>query len=143
MTEHGISRRDFVTTALATGAAMAPIGGMMTLEAGAQAMPGEPVPPISMMYYGNWPEIVELFRKAAQDLRKIGLTPKLNPAPSNVVVPRTLQQHDYGDWGSIMWGATPERLDPNFYLEDMLHSAAKRNYGHYKNPKYDAAVEAQ
>jgi peptide/nickel transport system substrate-binding protein len=138
-----MSRRGFVKAALASGSAMAVPGAFMTLAPGVAAAAGQPVPPISMMYYGNWPEIVELFRKGAQDFRKIGLTPKLNPAPSSVVVPKTLQQHDYGDWSSIMWGATPERIDPNFYLEEMLQSQSKRNYGYYNNPKYDAAVKAQ
>lgn len=138
-----VSRRSFLKTALAGASAFAAPSAFLTLAPGAVAAPGQPVPPISMMYYGNWPEIVELFRKAAQDFRKIGLTPQLNPAPSSVAVPKTLQQHDYGDWGSILWGATPERIDPNFYLEEMLSSKSKRNYGYYNNPKYDEAVKAQ
>ena len=40
-------------------------------------------------------------------------------------------------------GRHPERIDPNFYLEEMLGSKSKRNYGYYNNPKYDEAVRAQ
>lgn len=141
MFKSAFSRRSFLQgTAAASVAAGVP---MLSLISGARAEPGKPVPPISMSYYGNWPEIVELFRKAAQDFRKIGITPDLKPAPSSVIVPQTLVQHNYGDWSSIMWGATPERLDPNFFLEDMLHSGFTRNYGYYSSAEYDAAVEAQ
>jgi peptide/nickel transport system substrate-binding protein len=143
MQKRPVSRRSVLKSALAGGSVLAAPGAFMTLAPGAYAAAGQPVPPISMMYYGNWAEIAALFRKAAQDFRKIGLTPKLNPAPSSVAVPKTLQQHDYGDWGSILWGATPDRIDPNFYLEEMLSSKSKRNYGYYNNPKYDEAVIAQ
>jgi peptide/nickel transport system substrate-binding protein len=143
MHDQEFSRRRFLKTVLAGSSVLAAPAGFLTLVSGAEAAAGQPVPPISMMYYGNWPEIVAQFRKGAEDFRKIGLTPKLNPAPSSVVVPKTLQQHAYGDWGSILWGATPERIDPNFYLEEMLGSKSKRNYGYYNNAKYDAAVRAQ
>ncbi len=46
--------------------------------------------------------------------------------------------------GAASCGAPrPERIDPNFYLEEMLGSKSKRNYGFYNNPKYDEAVRAQ
>lgn len=137
------SKRQFLQRTLAGGAAFAAGSSVLSLIPNAYAAPGKPIPPIVMTYYGNWPEIVEFFRKSAQDLRKLGLTPKLNPEPSSVAVPKTLQQHDYGDWGSIMWGATPDRLDPNFHLEELLYSKSARNYGYYNSAKYDAACEAQ
>ena len=49
--------------------------------------------------------------------------------------------------GSIAWGATPDRLEPNFYLQTMMHSSfaklGERNYGHYRSAKYDAACDVQ
>ncbi len=147
MNERELSRREFLQGAAATGGAMLAGGATLTMASEAIAAPGEPIPPISIMYYGNWQEVVEFFRKAAQDLRKIGITPKLNPAVNTTVVAKTLKQHDYGDWSSIVWGAIPYRLDPNFFLEELLHSArAKpggRNYGYYRSAKFDAACDAQ
>ena len=102
-----------------------------------------------MTYYSNWQEIVEFFKKAAEDFRKVGLTPTLNPVVSSTVVPRTYAEHEkfYGDVSSIAWGAIPDRLEPNFYLQTMMHSSfaklGERNYGHYRSAKFDAACDAQ
>ena len=146
MDEKRFSRREFLETALGAGAGMI-IGDVTLVSSEVRAVPGAPIPPISIFYYGNWPEIVEFFRKAAQDLRRIGLTPKLNPAVNTTVVAKTFNEHDYGDWSSIMWAAMDYRLDPNFFLEECMHSRyAKlggRNYGHYKSAKFDAVCDAQ
>lgn len=146
MGDKDLSRREFLQGA-AAGAAMLAGGGILSVASDAKAAAGEPIPPISMMYQSNFHETVEFFKKAAQDLRKLGLTPNLNPGQATTVVPKTLREHAYGDVGSIAWGAIPYRLDPNFFLEELLHSArAKkggRNYGHYRSAKYDAACDAQ
>jgi peptide/nickel transport system substrate-binding protein len=144
-----VTRRDFLMgTAAACGAMM--IGEILPgMPPAARAAAGQPIPPITLTYYSNWQEIVEFFKKAAEDFRKVGLTPNLNPVVSSTVVPRTYAEHEkfYGDIGSIAWGATPDRLEPNFYLQTMMHSAfakiGERNYGHYRSAKYDAACDAQ
>ena len=147
MSEKKITRREFIKTTAVAGAALAGGSSLLSTASDAVAAPGKPIPPISAMYYGNWQEVVEFFRKAGQDLRKIGINIVHNPAPSTTVVPKTLTQHDYGDWSSIPWGAQPYRLDPNYFLEDLMHSARAvkggRNYGHYKSAKFDAACDAQ
>ena len=129
-----ISRREFLQgTALTCGAML--IGDFLPgMPSAAMAAAGQPIPPIKLTYYSNWQEIVEFFKKAAEDLRKVGLTPTLNPAVSSTVVPRTYAEHEkfYGDVSSIAWGAIPDRLEPNFYLQTMLHSSfaklGERNY---------------
>ena len=144
-----VTRREFLMgTAAACGAML--IGEVLPgMPPAARAAAGAPIPPITLTYYSNWQEIVEFFKKAAEDFRKVGLTPNLNPAVSSTVVPRTYAEHEkfYGDIGSIAWGATPDRLEPNFYLQTMLHSSfakiGERNYGHYRSAKYDAACDAQ
>jgi peptide/nickel transport system substrate-binding protein len=144
-----VTRRDFLMgTAAACGSLL--IGEFLTgMPTAAHAAAGQPIPPIKLTYYSNWQEIVEFFKKAAEDLRKVGLTPNLSPAVSSTVVPRTYAEHEkfYGDVSSIAWGATPDRLEPNFYLQTMMHSSfaklGERNYGHYRSAKYDAACDAQ
>ena len=144
-----VTRREFLMgTAAACGSMM--IGEFLTgMPTAAHAAAGQPIPPIKLTYYSNWQEIVEFFKKAAEDLRKVGLTPTLSPAVSSTVVPRTYAEHEkfYGDVSSIAWGATPDRLEPNFYLQTMMHSSfaklGERNYGHYRSAKYDAACDAQ
>ena len=147
MKKKELSRREFLQIAATTGGAMLAGSSLLSVPSEAIAAPGKPIPPISIMYYGNWQEIVEFFKKAAIDLRKLGITPKLNPAVNTTVVAKSLKEHDYGDVSSIAWGAIPYRLDPNFLLEELMHSArAKvggRNYGHYKSAKFDAACDAQ
>jgi peptide/nickel transport system substrate-binding protein len=144
-----VTRRDFLMgTAAACGTIL--IGEILPgMPSAAVAAAGAPIPPITLTYYSNWQEIVEFFKKAAEDFRKVGLTPNLNPVVSSTVVPRTYAEHEkfYGDIGSIAWGATPDRLEPNFYLQTMLHSSfsklGERNYGHYRSAKFDAACDAQ
>jgi len=147
MGKENLSRRDFLQGVAAAGAAMWAGGGFLSVASEAKAAAGEPIPPLTLTYQINFQETVEFFKKAAQDLRKLGLTPNLNPGASTTVVPKTYMEHAYGDIGSIAWGANPDRLDPNFYLEELMHSArAKlggRNYGHYRSAKFDAACDAQ
>ena len=145
-----LSRRDFLKgTALACAATL--IGEVVPDIPSSvwAAAPGQPLPPLKMTYYSNYQEIVEFFKKAAEDFRKVGLTPNLNPVVSSTIVGRTYAEHEkfYGDIGSISWGATPDRLDPNFFLQELMHSMSTkpggRNYGNYRSAKYDAACEAQ
>jgi ABC-type transport system substrate-binding protein len=143
------SRREFLKgTALACAATL--VGEAIPgLPPSARAAAGTPIPPIKMTYYSNYQEIVEFFKKAAEDFRKVGLTPNLNPVVSSTVVGRTYAEHEkfYGDIGSISWGATPERLEPSFFLQELMHSSntkpGGRNYGNYRSAKFDAACDAQ
>lgn len=120
MSEKDLSRRDFLKGAGVAGAAMLGGGGAFTLAPDARAAAGTPIPPMTMTYYSNWQEIVEFFRKAAQDLRKIGITPNLNPAVNTTVTAKTFNEQEayYGDWSSIHWGAIDYRLDPSFFSKN-------------------------
>jgi len=147
MGKEDLSRREFLQGTALAGVSI--LAGGITLGASstAKAAAAVPIPPLTLTYQSGFQETVEFFKKAAQDLRKLGLTPNLNPGASTTVVPRTYNEHAYGDVGSIAWGANPDRLDPNFYLEELMHSSrAKlggRNYGHYRSAKFDAACDAQ
>lgn len=146
MNGKNLSRREFIKYAAATGAMFGGGSSFLSIADAAQTAPGEPIPPMTMTYYGNWQEFVEFFKKFAIDLRKIGLNPKLNPLHSSTAVAKTFQ-HDYGQISSIHWSAPPYRLDPSYFLMDLLHSGRTkkggRNYGHYRSKKYDVAAEAQ
>ena len=74
-----VTRRDFLMgTAAACGSLL--IGEFLTgMPTAAHAAAGQPIPPIKLTYYSNWQEIVEFFKKAAEDLRKVGLTPEPQP----------------------------------------------------------------
>ncbi len=147
MSERKLSRREFLESAGAA-AALGMLGGdaSLSLVSDAIAAPGKPIPPLSVMYYSNWQEYVEFWKKAALDLKKIGLTTVLNPTTSGTVITKT-KAHDFGDIGGIFWGAVPNRLDPSFLLTELLHSShsvkGRRNFGKYKSAKYDAACDAQ
>ncbi len=147
MRQRMLSRREFLESAGAA-AALGIIGGgaSLSLVSGAAAAPGKPIPPLSVMYYGERQEYVEFWRKAGTDLKRIGLTVKLNPTATTTVITKT-KAHDFGDIGGIFWGAVPNRLDPSFLLTELLHSAhsvkGSRNFGQYKSAKYDAACDAQ
>lgn len=145
MKNSDFSRREFLkVTGLACAGTL--IGEFIPGTTKAGAVAGEPIPPITMTYYSNWQEIVEFFKKAAEDFRRVGLTPKLNPGVSSTVVPECFQQR-YGDIGSIAWGAIPARLDPDFFLYELMDSfnakPGGRNYGNYRSPKFDAVCQAQ
>jgi hypothetical protein len=121
MDEKELSRREFLHLAATAGGAVLAGSSMLSLNSEAAVAPGKPIAPISLMYYGNRPEIVEFFKKAAIDLRKVGITPKLNPAASQTVITKT-RQRDFGDVTSILRAAVPYRIDPNYFLEELLHS---------------------
>ena len=147
MSQRKLSRREFLESAGAAAAfGMLGGGASLSLVSGAIAAPGKPIPPLSVMYYGTYQEYVEFWRKAAVDLKRIGLTVILNPAAMPTVITKT-KAHDYGDIAGILWGAVPNRLDPSFLLTELLHSAhsvkGSRNFGKYRSAKYDAACDAQ
>jgi peptide/nickel transport system substrate-binding protein len=146
---NGMTRREFLASSTALGGLVCGVTLLQPpLDALAQSKGAEnPIPPLEVTYYSDRPEMVEFWREAANDLKKLGLEVKHNPVETIQAVHKILNEHKYGSWGMIAWGASPERLEPNFYLEELLHSSRAiprgRNYGYYKNPDYDRLVDAQ
>ena len=104
MSQKKLSRREFLESAGAA-AALGMLGGgaSLSLVSGAVAAPGKPIPPLSVMYYGERQEYGEFWRKAGTDLKRIGLTVKLNPTATTTVITKT-KAHDFGDIGGKLIG---------------------------------------
>jgi peptide/nickel transport system substrate-binding protein len=147
-TDSGLSRREFLTSALAAGGSLAcgiTLGspGVSSAQSGGKV----PIPTLEATYYAGYPEMMEFWRGASRDFKEIGLEIKHTPLEMPVAVHKIVNEHNFGQIGEILWGPSPERLEPNFYLEEMLHSGKTmlrgRNYGYYVNPEYDKIVDAQ
>ncbi|MFH1480998.1 MAG: ABC transporter substrate-binding protein, partial [Pseudomonadota bacterium] len=144
-----MTRREF----LGSGAALAGglICGMTLGNAGvssAQTAGSKvPIPTLEVTYYAGYPEMMEFWRAATRDFKEIGLEIKHTPLEAPIAAHKMINEHNFGHMGEIWWGPSPERLEPSFYLEELLHSSKTmlrgRNYGHYVNPEYDKVVDAQ
>ena len=145
----GLTRREFLISAAAMGGSLAcgiTVGNPSVSSA--QTAGKVPIPMLEATYYAGYPEMMmEFWRGASRDFKEIGLEIKHTPLEMPVAVHKIVNEHNYGRIGEILWGPSPERLEPNFYLEEMLHSSKTmlrgRNYGYYMNPEYDKAVDAQ
>ena len=144
-----LTRREFLSSAAAVGGSLFCGTALMNpVESFAQSAGDRPpIPTFEVTYYAGYPEMIEFWRGATKDFKEIGLELKHTPLESPIAVHKMVNEHNFGTIGEIWWGPSPERLEPNFYLEEMLHSSKAmlrgRNYGHYINPEYDKVVDAE
>ncbi len=144
-----LTRRDFLTSMAGLGGSL--VCGLTLGNPGvplAQTVgPKTPIPTLEVTYYAGYPEMMEFWRAATRDFKEIGLELKHNPLASSIAVHKMVNEHNFGHIGEIWWGPSPERLEPNFFLEEMLHSSKTilrgRNYAHYVNPEFDRIMDAQ
>ena len=144
-----MTRRDFLSGAAAVGGSLICGTALMNPAESLAQSAGDkiPIPILEVTYYAGYPEMMEFWRAATKNFKEIGLELKHTPLEMPVAAHRMLNEHNFGQIGEILWGPSPERLEPNFYLEELLHSSKTmlrgRNYGHYVNPEYDRIVDAQ
>lgn len=143
-----MTRREFLASSAALGGLACGITLLSPEKIGAQPKEAKnPIPPLEITYYSDRPEMVEFWREGSRCLKQLGLEVKHNPVETLQAVHKIINDQKYGSIGMIAWGASPERLEPNFYLEELLHSNRAvprgRNYGYYKNPEFDKLVDAQ
>ena len=107
---------------------------------------GELIPPLTVTF-PNGPEWIEFWRTETQHFADIGLELDLHPEEFGTAISQQYDLHDYGHLMSISWSGREERIDPHFFLFEMLHSSRAEpgglNAENYKNPEYDTIVEHQ
>lgn len=146
------SRRDFLgylasigAIAGATPAALAAFDAAIS-AARAQAAAGGPVPPLQM-WVPNWPDIMEIGRLLTQSYAKLGITLDVQSGSMQSGLGAIVGEHKVPHMVGMSWGGSPDRLDPDFWVSEFLHSRRAQkgglNYGGYRNAAYDAAADAQ
>ena len=107
---------------------------------------GELVPPI-MSLYPNQPQWIEFWRAQVPNFEELGLELELEACEFSVCIEKMILEHDYGNLASIDFVGREERIDPHFFLFEMLHSdravLGGNNMAWYSNPEYDALVDQQ
>ena len=131
------------------GAALAGVAlAAMPLATSAQEgrTPGGIVGPINAIA-PDWPETVEMMRILRPNWEKLGIKVNVQHAALNTVFAQAVSDRSAPHMTAMGWGGAPDRIDPDFFLTELLHSkrAVKGgfNYGNFKNAEYDALVDAQ
>ncbi|WP_342643805.1 ABC transporter substrate-binding protein [Rhodoligotrophos ferricapiens] len=128
-----------------SGATLAGLEGAIR-EAHAQAAPGSVMPKLQAMS-PNWPDMIEIWRQVTRDYAELGIDVEVQQGTLDTWVSQVVGEHKLPHLVSMSWGGAPDRMDPDFFLNEILNSkrAAKGglNYGHYENPEYDKAANAQ
>jgi peptide/nickel transport system substrate-binding protein len=142
-----LDRRSFLTSTAAMG--LGAVGSFAFIRPvhSAQDKPGR-VPTLEALL-PSFPQWVEASRIMAPEWRKLGLDVHLTTRTFQAAFALMLKRPPaYGHIAMTSWGGRDERIDPNFFLEELYHSSrAKqekgRNYELYMNPEVDKLIEAQ
>ncbi len=146
------TRRDFLSYLTSVGAI---VGATPAIVAGfdasistahAQAIAGGPVPSIKM-WVPNWPDIIEIGRLLTQSYSRLGISLEVQSGSMASGLGAIVGEHQVPHMVGMSWGGSPDRLDPDFWLSEFLHSRRAQkgglNYGGYRNPAYDSVADAQ
>ncbi len=146
------TRRDFLSYLKSVGAIAgvtpAVIAGFDAAisTAQAQTIAGAPVPSIKM-WVPNWPDIMEIGRLLTQSYAKLGVTLDVQSGSMEAGLGAIVGEHKVPHMVGMSWGGSPDRLDPDFWLSEFMHSRRAQkgglNFGHYVNPAYDSIADAQ
>jgi peptide/nickel transport system substrate-binding protein len=94
-----------------------------------------------------FPSYEEWWRQIPPELAKVGIRTKVEPIEANSWIEKAIGQHDYGHFTSTSVGITDDRLDPNWFLTNVLHSNAAdpggNNLSYWRNEEADALIDAQ
>ncbi len=146
------NRRDFLNYLVAAGAigAVTPaaVAGLDAAigRAHAQAAAGGPVPPLQM-WVPNWPDIMEIGRLLTASYQKLGITLEVQSGSMQAGLGAIVGEHKVPHMVGMSWGGSPDRLDPEFWVSEFLHSRRAQkgglNYGGYRSDAYDKLADAQ
>lgn len=126
-------------------------GGLAALTASvakAQSVrtPGGPVPPLEL-WIPNYPDVVEIARQLPTAWAELGIKVEVRQGTIHTWTAEIVGEHKMPHLAAMSWGGSPDRLDPDYFLTEFLHSSrtVKRgnNYGGYVNKEYDDVVDAQ
>jgi peptide/nickel transport system substrate-binding protein len=107
---------------------------------------GELVPELIVSQLA-FPSYEEWWRQIPPELTALGIRTKVEPIEANTWIQKAIQEHDYGDFTSTANGVTDDRIDPNWFLTQVLHSQAAEpggnNLSYWRNTEVDALIDAQ
>ncbi|MFQ5828686.1 MAG: ABC transporter substrate-binding protein [Candidatus Methylomirabilia bacterium] len=146
MHDQTTDRRTFLkmTAAMGVGA----VSGFAILRPVARAQGSSSRVPTLEVLLPSFPQWVEASRIIAPEWRKLGLDVHLTTRSFQATIPHIQKRPPtYGDVMMMSWGGRDERIDPNFFLEELYHSSRTREKGRnwelYMNPEADKLIDAQ
>lgn len=114
----------------------------------AQDEMGPIVPPLVVSQL-TFPSYEEWWRQIPPELEKIGITVDVQPIEANTWIQNCNVERNCGTFTSTAFGVTDDRIDPNWYLTEVLDSrraganAGGSNLSNWSNAEIDALVAAQ
>lgn len=106
---------------------------------------GELIPTMSIVYYAPdaGPEYQQAARILVEDFEKLGLDIELRPLQQSSMVSQIHVGGGLEDLGLGSWGGDPDRLDPNFWVVDLLACGSRRNAIKWCDEGYTAKAKEQ
>jgi peptide/nickel transport system substrate-binding protein len=115
-------------------------------QAWSQPQPGQRVPALQM-WVPNWPDLIEIGRLMSRNFEQLGVTLEVQSGSMQAGLAAIVGEQKVPHIVGMSWGGSPERLDPDFWVTEFLHSKRTQkgglNYGSYKAPEFDALADAQ
>jgi peptide/nickel transport system substrate-binding protein len=111
----------------------------------AQAALGEPVPPLSVVYYAAdmGPEFEQSARALSDEWRKLGLELQMRPIQFSTFVSQIIVGGQLEDIAVFTVGGDPDRVDPTYWLYDIAACGQRRNGSKFCNQEYSRLAAEQ
>lgn len=111
----------------------------------AQDQLGELIPTMSIVYYSPdaGPEYQQAARILVEDFEKLGLDIELKPLQQSSMVSQLHVGGGLEDLALGSWGGDPDRLDPNFWVVDLVACGSRRNAIKWCDEAYTAKAKEQ
>lgn len=109
---------------------------------------GGPVPELEIITFPRTdvPVQFEIATRISESWEELGIETSIEAMTFDVVIEQVYEQHDFFT-RTGGWGGSPERIDPNFYLRQVLHSDQWTPDGSniylYENEEFDELAEEQ
>ncbi|HET9902303.1 MAG TPA: ABC transporter substrate-binding protein [Xanthobacteraceae bacterium] len=148
-----ISRREFLNHAAATGLAAPAVPALVAASSGVLSVGtaaaaeelGALIPTLSIVSYAtdSGPQYQQSARVLAETFKKLGLDVKLAPMQQSTMVKRIHVGGGLEDLALGSWGGDPDRLDPNFWINDLSACGSKRNAVKWCDKTYSELAQKQ
>jgi len=109
---------------------------------------GGPVPEIEIITFPRTdvPVQFEIATRISESWEELGIETSIEAMTFDVIIEEVYENHDFF-CRTGGWGGSPERIDPNFYLRQVLHSDQWTPDGSniylYENEEFDELSEQQ
>jgi peptide/nickel transport system substrate-binding protein len=114
----------------------------------AQEEVGPLVPPLVVTQL-TFPAYEEWWRQIPGELARVGIELDVQPIEANTWIQSCSVERNCGTFTSTGSGVTDDRIDPNWFLTEVLHSrraganAGGSNFSNWSNAEADALIDAQ